>query len=59
MALRLPNYQTVVRVKDIPGPQRDDILQLLLDHLKLEIVREKTPDYVGYELRALDGGRYA
>lgn len=50
--LRLTSYQSIVRVEDIPDPQRKDILQLLLDHLSLVIVRESTPDYVGYEIRA-------
>lgn len=45
-------WQTKVEVDDLAEDSRFHILQLLLDHLNLEIIQEATPDYLNYELRA-------
>ena len=51
MQTKLNAYQEVVDPRDIRTGMVPDVLRSLLDYLKLEIVRENTPDYITYEIR--------
>lgn len=46
----LNQLQKKIKISDIPEEDRAKIVQLILDHLKLEVIEEATPDYVAYEL---------
>lgn len=39
-------------IDSVPNEHIRTVLALILDHLNLDIVREKTPDYTAYELRS-------
>ena len=47
---RLNAYQSIVSVLDLTNDQVKDVLSLVLDHLQLSIVMEKTPDYTAFSL---------
>lgn len=49
--LRLTSYQEVVSLNAIPFEQIKPVFQSLLEYFGLEIICEKTPDYVAYEVR--------
>ena len=44
-------WQEPVRAADLPPQELASVLDLLLDRLGLQIVREQTPDYTSYELQ--------
>lgn len=50
--LVLNSYQEIVTLDDVPQDSKWEVLHALLEYLKLEIVREATPDYTLYELRS-------
>ena len=47
----MSQYQEVVSVDFLKPDQLRTIVALILDHLRLEIVKEETPDYTAFELR--------
>lgn len=48
----LSQWEDVVRAEQIPLEDHPAILDKLVEHLGLKIVREQTPDYTSYELQA-------
>ena len=44
-------WQEPVRAADLPPQELASVLDLLLERLGLQIVREQTPDYTSYELQ--------
>lgn len=56
--MALNAYQEIVTLDDVPSENKWEVLHALLEHLKLEIVREATPDYTLYEVQPVaDRGR--
>lgn len=48
---RMTAYHEVVPLRDVPGSDVRRVLELVLEHLNVELVRECTPDYTAYALR--------
>lgn len=46
----LTAYQEFVRPEDVPQDELRLVLEALIEHLNVNIVREKTPDYTAYEV---------
>ena len=51
----MDQYRKVVDLNEVPSGRVRDVLRGLLEHLKLEIVCEETPDYTAYEVRPANG----
>lgn len=47
----LNRYQEVIPIDDVPAEDLRGIVGLIVKQLGWKIVREQTPDYIGYELR--------
>ncbi len=53
--MKLTQYQEIIVSTDLPSVDIPLVLFLLIERLNLEIVRESTPDYTSYEIRAAHG----
>jgi hypothetical protein len=51
--MALNQYRATVPLSEVPDDQIRHILQAVLNHLRLEIIREQTPDYESYELQTI------
>lgn len=49
--MALDQYREIVPLKDIPDNHLRLVLEALLEHLGVEIVREQTPEYTNYEMQ--------
>lgn len=47
----MEQYQSFVRLEDVPDKYLRGILQQIIDHLELVSVAEITPDYKSYTLK--------
>lgn len=48
---KLSQYQDVVSIDSLSIDEVRTVFCLVLDHLNLDIIRERTPDYTAFELR--------
>ena len=51
MKISLSQYEDVISPDSLSEDEIRVVLALIFDHLELEIVRERTPDYTSFRLR--------
>ena len=44
-------WRETIDIDEVPDDKLRDLLQAMIDYMKVEIVREQTPDYTFYELK--------
>lgn len=48
----MEQYREVIKLDEIPADDYFKVVRALIEYLNVEIIREATPDYTSYEVRA-------